>query len=196
MTNLIQFDEYLFHIINYDWQNPFLDAVMPYWRDKKTWIPLYLFLAIFSIYKFKIKGLYLILAIALTVGVADTVSSKIIKKSVKRIRPCNDATLDFEVRIVHTCGGGYSFTSSHATNHFAIAMFISMTLGQYYRRIRWPFFLWAATIALGQVYVGVHYPLDVFCGAILGTLLAYILARIYLRWKKVSIINPANKIAA
>jgi len=44
MESLIQLDEQLFHIINHDWQNAFLDAVLPYWRDKKTWIPLYVLL--------------------------------------------------------------------------------------------------------------------------------------------------------
>jgi len=194
MESLIQLDEQLFHIINHDWQNAFLDAVLPYWRDKKTWIPLYVLLAVFVVYKFKIKGLYFVLALALTVGVADMMSSKVLKQNVKRLRPCNNAELPFEVRAFDGCGGGYSFTSSHATNHFAIAMFISMTLGQYYRRIRLPFFLWAATIALAQVYVGVHYPLDVLCGALLGSLLAYILARIYLRWQNISIINKKNQV--
>ncbi len=190
MINLLQFDEQLFHIINNDWHNAFLDAIMPAWREKKTWIPLYVMIAAFAIIKFKIKGLYFLIAIALTVGIADNVSSQLIKKNVKRIRPCNDATLQEEVRLLVPCGSGYSFTSSHATNHFAVATFISMTLGQFYRKIRFPFFLWAATIAFGQVYVGVHYPLDIVCGALLGSLIAFILAKIYLRLGSVKISNP------
>ncbi len=190
MINLLQFDEQLFHIINNDWHNAFLDAIMPAWREKKTWIPLYVMIAAFAIIKFKIKGLYFLIAVALTVGIADNVSSQLIKKNVKRIRPCNDATLQEEVRLLVPCGSGYSFTSSHATNHFAVATFISMTLGQFYRKIRFPFFLWAATIAFGQVYVGVHYPLDIVCGALLGSLIAFILAKIYLRLGSVKISNP------
>lgn len=192
MTSLLALDEQLFHIINGDWQNPFLDAVMPLWRDKKTWIPLYILLAGFVFYRFKIKGLYLILALVLTVGVADTVSSQFIKKTVKRVRPCNDGTLPFDVHVPIACGSGYSFTSSHATNHFAIATFLSMTLGQFFRRIRWPFYIWAATIAFGQVYVGAHYPLDVICGALLGSLIAFALAKLYLSWKQISIVNQQN----
>lgn len=190
MINLLQFDEQLFHIINNDWHNAFLDAIMPAWREKKTWIPLYVMIAAFSIIKFKIKGLYFIIAVALTVGIADNVSSQLIKKNVKRIRPCNDATLQEDVRLLVSCGSGYSFTSSHATNHFAVATFISMTLGQFYRKIRLPFFLWAATIAFGQVYVGVHYPLDIVCGALLGSFIAFILAKIYLRLESIKISNP------
>jgi undecaprenyl-diphosphatase len=36
------------------------------------------------------------------------------------------------------------------------------------------FFIWAATIAYGQVYVGVHYPLDILAGTGLGCLIGYL----------------------
>lgn len=191
MTNLLAFDEQLFHWINSDWQNAFLDAVMPWWRDKKTWIPLYIALAGFMWYRFRLRGVYLMLALALTVGVADGVSSHLIKKTVKRIRPCNDATLQQPARIVASCGGGYSFTSSHATNHFAIATFLSLTLGLFYRKIRLLFYLWAASIAIGQVYIGVHYPLDIIGGALLGTLIAMAMARWYWRLPSIRIERPS-----
>ena len=182
MTTLLEFDNYLFEIINQDLQNPFLDWIMPFWRDKKSWIPLYLGLFIFSMVKFKWKAVFFALGIAATVGVADTVSSKFIKKSVQRIRPCNDELVKEDVHLLVGCGGGYSFTSSHATNHFAIAAFISLTLGLLYPWTRLPFYLWAGSIAFGQVYVGVHYPLDVASGAIIGTIIGYIVAKIYNRF--------------
>ncbi|HTS44574.1 MAG TPA: phosphatase PAP2 family protein, partial [Puia sp.] len=37
----------------------------------------------------------------------------------------------------------------------------------------WLVFLWAFFISYAQVYVGVHYPLDVTCGAILGCGIGY-----------------------
>ena len=66
------------------------------------------------------------------------------------------------------CGSGYSFTSSHATNHFAIALFLVLLWGRKHPFLRYLFPLWAASIALAQVYVGVHYPLDIFVGSLLG----------------------------
>jgi len=107
-----------------------------------------------------------------TVGMADVVSSKLVKPAVQRVRPCNDVGLKFEVRELVHCGGGYSFTSSHATNHFAIATFLYLVLGGLRKKwIRWALLAWAASIAYGQVYVGVHYPLDVITGAVLGSLI-------------------------
>lgn len=181
MEQVIAVDQFLFELINGQAHNAVLDWLMPIWREKSTWIPLYIALAAFVGYKYRLQGLYLLLALALAVGLADTVSSKIIKPSVHRLRPCNDPALKDGVQLLVHCGSGYSFTSSHASNHFAVAAFLSLTLGLHYRRIRWPLYLWAASIALGQVYVGVHFPLDIFIGAILGIIIGNIVAKTYLR---------------
>lgn len=181
MEQLIAVDQFLFELINGKAHNIFLDWLMPFWREKSTWIPFYIALAAFTGYKYRLQGLYLILALVLTVGLADTISSKVIKPTVQRLRPCNDLELKEEVQLLVHCGSGYSFPSSHASNHFAVAAFLSLTLGIHYRKIRWPLYLWAASIALGQVYVGVHYPIDIFIGGILGIIIGNIVAKMYLR---------------
>jgi undecaprenyl-diphosphatase len=165
---------------------------MPYWRDKKFWFPAYVLLMVFIIYRFRVKGVYLLLTLFLTVGIADLVSSQGLKKTVKRVRPCNDPAIQDEVVLLVGCGKAYSFTSSHATNHFAIGAFLAMTLGLYYKRWRWLFYFWAASIAFGQVYVGVHYPLDVIVGSILGFLIAYLVKSLYFRLNKIAISIPTK----
>ena len=192
MEAILELDQTIFFLINNDGHNAFLDAIMPYWRDKYTWIPFYLALAAFVIYKFKTKGLYLILALALTVGIADTISSKVIKKSVQRLRPCNDTQINQQVKLLVRCGGGYSFTSSHATNHFAVALFLISTLGRIFRRIKWPLLFWAATIALGQVYVGVHYPFDILVGGTIGSLIGIGMARLFQSFPKLALQNATQ----
>lgn len=178
MTALIEFDQSLFFFINNDCQNAFLDWIMPMWRNKVFWVPAYLALTVFLFWKYKTNALVLVLGMALTIGIADTMSSRVIKKSVKRLRPCREQVISEDVHLLVHCGGGYSFTSSHATNHFALAMFLIGSLGLVYRRIKWPLLAWAASIALGQVYVGVHYPLDICCGAILGSLIGWGVAKV------------------
>ncbi len=180
LETLLQIDYQLMEWLNHDWQHPWLDAIMPHWRDKKTWIPLYVLLAGLAVYHFRWRGLFFILGVVLTVGVADTVSSKVMKPTFERVRPCNQEALPFEVIQRGGCGRGYSFTSSHATNHFAIAVFIAMTLGAHFRRMRVLLLLWAGSIAYGQVYVGVHFPFDVLTGALLGSGIGYGLAKAYL----------------
>lgn len=170
------FDEYLFYLINSEWHSSLLDQVLPIWRNKLFWMPLYLFLASFLLINFKKKGLWLIMALAVTIGISDTLSSKIIKKNVQRLRPCHELVIKPELRLLVNCGGGYSFTSSHATNHFAIAFFLIFTLGKIFKRIRIPLFLWAVSIGYAQIYVGVHYPFDVLAGGIIGGLIGCFVA--------------------
>ena len=150
------------------------------WRDKLFWTPLYLFTAAVLLLNFGRKGFLALLFIVATVGISDTVASKIIKPLVQRERPCRHAVEKNDKQIV-VCGSGYSFPSAHATNHFAMAFMLSFIFRRRQKRWSYLLFAWAASIALAQVYVGVHYPLDIFCGAILGCFLAFLMSRLYLK---------------
>ena len=99
-----------------------------------------------------------------------------------RVRPCRDLSVAQQIRFfVVYCPGSSSFTSSHATSHFAQAMFFFLTLKSVAGKWAWLFFAWAFSIAYTQVYVGVHYPFDVFCGALLGCGIGFLIARLYTR---------------
>lgn len=83
------------------------------------------------------------------------------------------------------CGRSYSFTSSHATNHFALAVYIFFTLGGYLRLFRWPILAWAAIVSFAQIYVGVHFPLDIIFGAFLGILIGWITSQLHGHWQAI-----------
>ncbi len=179
LVDLLQLDTEWFRLLNGQWHQPWLDNIMPFWRHKLFWAPLYLLLLGIVVINFPRKAIWFILAVALTIGLADFGSSQLIKKSVQRLRPCNDPALQSEVHLLVRCGSGYSFTSSHATNHFALATFFALTFGRRWRWARWLFYLWAGSIAYGQVYVGVHYPLDIIGGALLGISIGWTVGLIY-----------------
>ncbi len=171
MPDLIQIDQALFTAINQGLANPFFDWLMPFLRNRYFWSPVYLFLAIFFVRNYDKRGWMLLLFFGLTFGVTDYLTASVIKPAVQRLRPCNDPELKEEVRLLISCGSGYSFPSTHASNHFALAFFL---VGMFYKR--WKailplVFIWAFSISFAQVYVGVHYPLDVTFGAITGILI-------------------------
>jgi membrane-associated phospholipid phosphatase len=179
---LLQLDRYLFHFVNHDLANPFFDWIMPYLRNPLFWIPLYLFIICFCIWKFKKQGLVIILLLALCAGFADRTSAGIIKPLVKRLRPCRDGIVsktDIE-RI--SCGSGYSFPSTHATDHFAAAFFLILLFSPKWKWIWFWGVLWAGVISFAQVYVGVHYPIDVIGGASYGILIGYSFAWLFRRY--------------
>lgn len=166
-------DTIAFHYLNHEWRNPIFDTVLPYCREPKTWIPLYLFLLYFTVKKLGKKSIIPIICIVLSVGISDTVNSRVIKPLVHRLRPCNEPSMQGEVvNIVH-CGSGFSFASSHAANHFAVAVSLILFIFQGKKNIKYWLLFWAGLVAYSQVYVGVHYPCDVFFGAILGSFVAW-----------------------
>jgi membrane-associated phospholipid phosphatase len=179
MNALQNLDQRLFFFINHTLHVGFLDDFMPYWRSMYFWVPLYVFFITYLAFNIGKNGWILLLALVLTVGAADICSSRIIKNTVARVRPCNDIMIKDKVKLLVPCGGGYSFTSSHATNHFGAAVFLIFTFFKNNKKMKWFLIGWAASIAFGQVYVGVHYPLDVLCGAILGSLIGFLGAFIY-----------------
>jgi len=178
---LLQLDKHLFYLINHDLSNPVFDWLLPIIRNPKVWIPLYVFIFVFCIYRYKKTGVYIIVLLALTFGLADQGSAGLIKHLVKRVRPCNDPAMASTIIARVPCGSGYSFPSSHASNHFAVAFFLSFVFYSRWKRIWWVSVIWATSISFAQVYVGVHYPVDVTAGALYGILVAYL---VYLLFKK------------
>ena len=79
------------------------------------------------------------------------------------------------------CSGGYSFTSSHATNHFGFSVYVFVTLRSIFHKWSYLFLFWAASVSYAQVYVGVHYPLDILCGALIGATIGYATSQIFIR---------------
>lgn len=178
MEQLLLYDRHLFKIINNQWSNSFFDWLMPWLRNSTMWVPLYLFLLLLGTVNFKKTGWWWVFFAAGTAILTDFISSGIIKHNIIRLRPCNEPDIAAWVNVLV----GYrpqssSFTSSHATNHFGIAMFFYLTLKPYIKKWAALFFLWAFSISFAQVYVGVHYPLDITCGALIGLVIGYLSAR-------------------
>lgn len=169
MDSLLQLDQRAFSFINNQLQNPLFNAVMPYLRDKNFWIPLYVLLLVYFVLRFRKLAWIPILFAVLTVVVTDQLSSSVIKPWVHRLRPCNDPSFSDQVHLLVSCGGGFSFVSSHAANHFGFACFLIVLLQQRFRWMLPVALAWAAIVSFAQIYVGLHYPADVLCGAALGT---------------------------
>lgn len=162
-----QLDQQLFLFLN-SLHSTFWDQVMVVISERVTWIPLYMAILVALWYRYRNKFWIIVLAIALAMGASDQVSV-LIKKAVKRPRPCHEITLEGEVYTVNgRCGGAYGFVSSHATNSFSVALLTLLLLKKRWLTIS--MILWALVVGYSRIYLGVHYPGDVICGSLLGTL--------------------------
>lgn len=150
-----------------------MDTVMLKFSDTWTWSLLLLVVVFVVLRNRPLKeALLIILGIALCVLVADQISSSLIKPWVARFRPTHDPDLMFEIRHIAGRAGLYGFVSSHAANTFAVATFMSLVFR--HRLTTLCLFAWAFVVGYSRIYLGVHFPLDVFCGGMLGIVVGYL----------------------
>lgn len=184
LQEIIRYDKEVFKTLNGRWVNSFFDTVFPYLRNGNFWMPLYLFLIVFVLVNFKRNSGWWILLAVVTVASSDFLNSFVLREWLNhwifRARPCRDISMYGQVRfLANYCPESSSFMSSHAANHFAMAMFIYATLKNHIGKWLGLFFVWAFFIAYAQVYVGVHYPVDVICGGLFGSAIGYGWARVF-----------------
>ena len=176
-------DAHLFRFIN-EAHQPWLDGPMEIISGKLTWIPLY-GLLIYVLYKqYKLKFWKSVLYLISTVVFADQFSSSLLKPLFKRLRPCHVDTFQSWIHLPAGCGGQFGFCSSHAANSFAIA--VGFYLLTKHKKAGIALVFWASIISYSRIYLGAHYPLDVFVGALVGTVGAWGLFKTYERLIKKS----------
>ena len=169
LDQLLQWDKQFFIAINNGLANGVFDFLCPWIRKQETWYPLYAVFIFYIVKTYRKESWKILLAVALMILASDQFSANLVKNTFMRLRPCMEPSLTGITRhLIDRCAG-YSFMSAHATNHFALALFIPY----FFKEQKWllPLLLfWVFAIAFSQVYVGVHYPADVIAGALTGTL--------------------------
>lgn len=180
MESLEALDRSAFLAIN-GWHAPWADQPMLLVSEMLTWFPLYLFFMFLIQRRFGWNGLWWsIPVIGLMVLCSDKGSVLLFKENVQRLRPCHEPSLVGLVHLVKEgCGGLYGFVSSHASNHFAIALFMIGVTGGTPRWAIPALLVWAALISYSRVYLGVHYPGDVLVGGLYGSAIGTIFAVLY-----------------
>ncbi len=167
---------------------PALDDVMLFASNRTVWFPAYVLLTAWLIWHFRRRaGLVLPLLIA-AVGLADSITSRLFKPLVGRLRPCHDAALAPLLHLPDGCGGQFGFLSSHAANSVALAVFLLLALpAGRFRGLKTGAFLWAILLSYSRIYLGAHYPSDVLGGALVGAGLAWAAAVGLRRWARTRI---------
>ncbi len=181
MTSLLNtlntWDTELFLALN-GTNNSFWDFIMWWSSDKFIWIPVYLLFLFLLWKKYKVKIWLILIFVALLIFLSDQISVHLFKDVFQRLRPCHEPSLDGMIHLVNgKCGGQFGFYSSHASNIFALAVFVISLLGKKNFWLVCLILLWATLIGYSRIYLGVHYPMDVIAGAFAGSLLGWMVAR-------------------
>jgi undecaprenyl-diphosphatase len=172
-------DTQLFLALNGSWGAGW-DAFFFAVSDKLIWVPLYL-LILYLIYR---RGGWKTLLVMLVVigAAAGTLNElcDLLKEGIGRLRPTHTPALEGLVHTVNGYRGGlYSTPSAHAANAVLVALFGGLTIRRPW--FTWPIAAWALVVSYSRIYLGVHYPGDIFFGLLTGTsvaLLFYLLFRL------------------
>ena len=192
LEKLIHIDTQILLAIN-GWHAPWADRLMWIVSAKETWIPLYLLLVGLLVWRYRkpavtsVKwlqkvpvGVVVIVVIGLAVGAADFIASGILKDLVARPRPTRVPELEGVLHLVNGYRSGqYGFVSSHAANTMACGLLFSLIWRNKIATVG--LMLWVAVNCYSRMYLGVHYPLDILGGLMVGALMAVVAYQVLLK---------------
>lgn len=149
-----------------------VDSIMWIASSKLATVPLALYTLYVLYRKYGVRNmLFSLVVIALMILFADQVS-QFFKLNLSRLRPSHEPLLEGMLHSVNGYfGGKYGTVSAHAANSCALLAFCS-----YFVSRKWFSTLSVIvtlTICYSRIYLGVHYPLDILWGLILGAITAF-----------------------
>ncbi len=146
------------------------------------WIPLFLLFGYLLYSTFSVREATSRLITLLLLVVFILFLTHWVKLGVSRLRPNNDVSVNTLIRILKS-PTDFSFFSGHASSSFAITVLVYLFLRQ---RRKWVglFFVWPILFSLSRIFVGVHYPMDIITGALVGVLSGLIFYKLYNRFIK------------
>ena len=171
LETLKQWDRDLFIFLN----NSGIEKLDQFWlfvTQISSWYPLFIIFIILIFYYYRgRKGGTVVFFMLLAFGVT-IVFTGAVKEYVARLRPNNVEALSELIRILQK-PTNYSFFSGHASSSFAITTFVALSLRKYTKYIYFAY-IWPLLFILSRIFVGVHYPSDIFVGALVGTAFAFL----------------------
>lgn len=170
---ILELDKELFLFFN-GLHNNYWDTMIILITRQETWIPFFASILYFIIKNYRSKALLIAIGLALLITATDQFSN-VIKDSVQRLRPTHDPLISHLVHIFFGKGGQFGFISAHAANSVAILVLTSRIFKN--RTYYFITLAWVLMFCYSRVYVGVHYPLDLICGGLVGWLIGWALFR-------------------
>ena len=182
MEYLQLLDKELFLFLN-GMHNAFFDPIMYWLSNILIWVPMYVMIIIFIIWRYKMRGVWMIIFLIAALALCDQTASHLLKNVVQRLRPSHEPALAGLVHLSKAGPGGlFGFASSHAANSSGLAIFLWFALDNRLKIMKYWMLIWAILVSYSRIYNGVHYPADVLAGWVIGMTYGYFMAKAYFIW--------------
>ncbi len=179
LEKVIAFDTQLFVYLNGLGSETY-DGLWLFITKQSNWTPYFLVLLYLVYKKLSVKNmLLLLLFVAVLILITDQ-TSNFFKYTFERLRPCNNPEINSVIRNVKS-RDTFSFFSGHAANSMATMTFLFLILKKYYR-YAFLVFLFPLIFAYSRIYLGLHYPLDIFTGYLFGASFGYMTYKLYQKY--------------
>jgi len=142
-----------------------------------NWIPFFVVLLYLIFKKLGTKQtLYMLLFVALLLVFTDQITN-LFKYGFQRLRPCSNPEIYTKIRIIKS-SATFGFFSGHAANTMAVSTFLYLNLKRHFKYFGF-LFLWPLIFAYSRIYLGLHYPLDIFSGYVFGIISGFLVLKLY-----------------
>ena len=166
LDRLLEVDKNLFIFLN----SLGSDADDWFWKlitIKYTWIPFFAFILFVLLKKMGWKQVLLVGFVLLVLITFTDQTTNLFKYHFQRLRPCNEPMLSAVIRVVQD-SKSFSFFSGHASNSMATSVFL-FSIMRRFSKYTVLLFVWPLVFGFSRIYLGLHYPLDVLCGYLWGS---------------------------
>ena len=168
IEQLNQLDHQFFLFLN-GFHNTYFDYLMTVFTSEAFWVPFYVIAGFVMAGKYGKKAILIFVSLGVLILFTDQFAG-LFKHSIQRLRPSHDPVLSQLTHIFYNKGGLYSFYSAHSSNAFGFATFTILLFRN--KAYTWFILPWALLVAYTRIYLGLHYPGDIICGAISGVIIA------------------------
>lgn len=145
--------------------------------DATTWIPLFILFIVLLFKNYPSKQAWFMTGNAIVLLFVVLGVTLATKEGIARMRPMNHPQLSTLLRILKQ-PSGFSFFSGHASSSFSLTTLMVLYLRDSFKW-RYLFYVWPVFFALSRLFVGVHYPVDILAGALIGASAGLLFYRAY-----------------
>lgn len=145
-----------------------------------TWTPFFLLILVVFFLKYSKREAFVQILFLLAIAGCVAILSGLTKEWVGRLRPCNDPEINTLIRVLRK-PSDFSFFSGHASTSFSVVILAYLFLREQWK---WSFvlFIWPLLFSYSRIYLGVHFPLDIITGALIGGIFALLFYRFHLKF--------------